>query len=80
MNALNTRNNLYDTTNICLSNTEKTMPQPPKVYEKRILEAEWRVQAIFFKHGRGRVAKKPVNLMAVSKEIDLQHASSTLQE
>jgi hypothetical protein len=56
------------------------MPQPPKVYEKRILEAEWRVQAIFFKHGRGRVAKKPVNLMAVSKEIDLQHASSTLQE
>jgi hypothetical protein len=62
-----------------LSNTEKTMPKPPQVYEKRILEAESKVQEIF-KHGRGRVAKKPVNLMAVSNEINLQHASSTLQE
>jgi hypothetical protein len=62
-----------------LSNTEKTMPKPPQVYEKKILEAESRVQAIF-KHGRGRVSKKPVNLMADSNEINLQHAFSILQE
>jgi hypothetical protein len=39
----------------------KHWQSPPRLYKKRGLEAEQMVQAIIFKHGRGRVAKEPVD-------------------
>jgi hypothetical protein len=45
----------------------KHWQSPPGLYKKRDLEVEQMVQANIFKHGRGRVAKNPVDCFQRNK-------------
>jgi len=58
-----------------LSNTENTMPKPPKLCKK---ESESGIDGA--SDTKGEVSEKPVNLLTVSNEIKLHHTYSSLQE